>query len=87
MASTKRRIQKLLVKYLKKTGRHNTLKVLLLDIKQKDRKSSKISLSFEIWKAPKMINLEVPKDPVSKKKSKDKKKIEKKKGDNNSSVF
>lgn len=87
MAISKGRIQKLLVKYLKKTGRHKTLKEVLLDIKQKDKKSSKISLSFEILKAPKIISIDVPKNPERKKKSADKKKIKKNKGEYNSSVI
>ena len=81
MAFAKGRIQKLLVKYLKKTGRHKTLREVLLDIKQKDKKSSKISLSFEILKAPKTISIDVPKNPERKKKTADKKKNKKKKGE------
>jgi hypothetical protein len=81
MAIAKGRIQKLLVKYLKKTGRHKTLKEFLVDIKQKDKKSSKISLSFEILKAQKTISIDVPKNPERKKKTADKKKIKKNKGE------
>jgi hypothetical protein len=81
MAIAKGRIQKLLVKYLKKTGRQKTLKEVLVDIKQKNKKSSKISLSFEILKAPKTISIDVPKNPERKKKTADKKKIKKNKGE------
>jgi len=77
MASKKRKMQQLLVKYLKKTGRKKTLKELLLDIEENDKKLTKVSLSFAILKAPKMISIEVPKNPERKKKSVDKKKIKK----------
>ena len=80
MESKKRKMQQLLVKYLKKTGRKKTLKELLLDIEENDKKLTKVSLSFAILKAPKMISIEVPKNTERKKKSVDKKKVKKTKG-------